>query len=201
MIAYRLLKHSKLTVIALGLIHGVGCTTLPPADRDLSKSDEALVCAGAPYDEFDFWIGDWDIVQTVSSSGGKALTFPASNSVRKSENGCTITENWKGVTQLFWYGMTEPESIWGYSARRVDTKTGQWALNWMDSQNPYFGPPFVGEFESGVGLFIQESETRTTRIRFEPMDNGTVEWSLDMIPKGQTDPVILWRMTMVRTEG
>ena len=154
-------------------------------------------CSGGVYDQFDFWVGDWTIEQRVHQADGSVETYPATTSVRRSADGCTLTENWRGTTRLFWYGMDEPEEIWGYSVRRVDPKTGQWAISWIDAKNAMtFGEPFVGGFADGIGTFYQEAEQRRGRIRFRPQADGSVLWDLATLPPGRPDWHMLWEMRM-----
>lgn len=162
-------------------------------------STSALVvalCSGGVYDQFDFWLGDWTVEQRVHQLDGTVETFPATTRVRRSADGCTVTENWRGLTRLFWYGMGAPEEIWGFSVRRVDPATGRWAISWIDAKKPGFDLPYVGGFVGGVGTFYQESDQHRGRIRFLPQSDGTVLWDLATQPAGGTNWRVLWEMRM-----
>ena len=48
-------------------------------------------CCTANHQQFDFWVGDWDVYDT----GGKKV---GENKIEKLENDCIVSENWKGTT-------------------------------------------------------------------------------------------------------
>ncbi len=89
-------EHERFTV-ALGI-----------AERAANPCHEA-----GPHDDFDFWVGDWD----VYSNGRKG----ARNVITKEMNGCFVRESYSG-------GGTVGESINYY-----DPETGRWKQNWVDS--------------------------------------------------------------------
>lgn len=89
-------EHDRF-VVALGI-----------AERAANPCHEA-----GPHDDFDFWVGDWD----VYSGGQKG----ARNIITKEMNGCFLRESFAG-------GGTMGESINYY-----DPETGRWKQNWVDS--------------------------------------------------------------------
>ena len=76
--------------------------------------------------EFDFWVGDWDVRPTGTTTG------PASrNRVTLEENGCVVQEHWDGQG-----GST------GQSFNLFDRSTGKWRQTWVDNgggQHDYVG--------------------------------------------------------------
>ena len=72
-----------------------------------------LPCEGMPrFDEFDFWVGEWD----VHTKDG---TFAGHNSIAKAENGCLMVEKWEGAS-----GGT------GMSVNYLEHSSGQWVQIW-----------------------------------------------------------------------
>ena len=154
------------------------------------------LCNGGVYDQFDFWLGQWIIEQRIHRPDGTIESYPAQTSVTRSTDGCVITEHWRGTTRLFWYGMEQPQTLWGYSVRRVDPATGNWLISWIDGKSPRFAAPFVGGFEGQQGSFYQEGAHRRGRIRFVRQPNGTVYWDLATSAAESDDWRILWEMHM-----
>ena len=78
--------------------------TLPPVHR----------CAGEETRQFDFWIGDWDVLDKDGSRAGTNLIVPM-------YEGCLLHESWKAT------GME------GQSFNRYDVARGLWHQTWVDS--------------------------------------------------------------------
>ena len=58
----------------------------------------------------------------------------------------------------------------GVGLRSYDTKTGEWAIWWVDGRMPHspLDPPVKGHFENGVGNFYSDDTLRgkTIRVRY-----------------------------------
>ena len=76
-------------------------------------------CTSAVHQQFDFWLGEWD----VTPNGQTATTSaPAGrNSIKKEHGGCVVVERWSGGN------MT------GSSFNIYDRSTGDWVQTWVDS--------------------------------------------------------------------
>jgi len=72
-------------------------------------------CKGEAFDDFDFWVGEWDVY-------GKAGTLAGTNSITKDEYGCLLVERWKSAG-----GIT------GQSYNFVDLATGKWRQVWVSA--------------------------------------------------------------------
>src|SRR5215469_9182743 len=84
----------------------------------LDKADHnAFPCKYKPeYQQFDFWIGEWDVKQTgIDQQVG-------SSSIQKILDGCVVLENWTGGI-----GGT------GKSLNIYDSNTNKWEQYWVDS--------------------------------------------------------------------
>ena len=49
-------------------------------------------CCDETHQQFDFWIGDWIILNSLGNMAGE-------NKVSKIEDGCIITEHWTGMKE------------------------------------------------------------------------------------------------------
>jgi hypothetical protein len=156
----------------------------------------ARLCDGGLFDQFDFWLGEWSIEQHVHQPDGTIESYPARTNVTRSADGCVITEHWRGTTRLSWYGMERPETLWGYSVRRVDPATREWLISWIDEKSPRFAAPFIGGFKGDQGIFFQEGAKRRGRIRFIRRRDGTIHWDLATSPSAGDAWRMLWEMDM-----
>lgn len=71
-------------------------------------------CAGAPYTDFDFWLGEWSVYDEAGT------TLQGHNSITSAEDGCLLIERWTGAG-----GST------GQSYNFYDPTTGQWRQVWV----------------------------------------------------------------------
>jgi len=72
-------------------------------------------CSDTVFHDFDFWLGEWD----VYGPNGK---LAGTNSIRKEEYGCLLTEHWTNAG-----GQT------GQSYNFVDLATGKWRQVWVSA--------------------------------------------------------------------
>lgn len=73
-------------------------------------------CQSAPYKQFNFWVGEWEVLDTNSNVIGH-------NSILKKENNCLIHENWKSTK-----GFT------GESFNYFDSSDSTWNQLWIGQQ-------------------------------------------------------------------
>jgi tetratricopeptide (TPR) repeat protein len=104
----------------------------------VDKADAmAHPCAHQPeYRQFDFWIGDWDVVATQGHD-------PAgTSSIQLILDKCVLLENWTGGSS-------------GKSFNHYDTTTKKWIQDWVDNQSN--SVHFEGNLENGVMSFYADS--------------------------------------------
>lgn len=70
-------------------------------------------CAGAPYDQFDFWIGEWDVFTPDGKKAGDNVIAPE-------EGGCVLVERWADM-----------RSGTGQSYNFYDPGLGKWRQVWV----------------------------------------------------------------------
>jgi tetratricopeptide (TPR) repeat protein len=90
----------------------------PAFQKTIARADAiAHPCVHLPeYRQLDFWIGEWDVVNTQGQS------LAGASSVQLILDQCVILENWTG-------GGT------GKSFNHYDTRLKKWIQDWVDSQS------------------------------------------------------------------
>lgn len=73
-------------------------------------------CCGEAYKQFDFWIGDWNVLDTEGNQVGE-------NQISKIEGNCILLEQWTGAK-----GTT------GTSHNYYDRSDGTWNQLWIDNK-------------------------------------------------------------------
>lgn len=90
-------------------------TSSAPAPAAAAAPAQPPPCSDPVFRDFDFWLGEWD----VYGSKGK---LAGTNSIRKEEYGCLLTEHWVNTA-----GQT------GQSYNFVDLVTGKWRQVWVSA--------------------------------------------------------------------
>lgn len=133
-------------------------------------------CAAAPFRQFDFWVGDWDVFDTRTGE-------PAGHSlVERLYDGCAIRENW-----------SEP-GYTGGSLNHYSAADGLWRQTWTDSQGAW--REFVGGMDGGRMVLVWrvpsprgKAGDRRVRMTFTPNPDGSVRQYSDT----STDAGRTWR--------
>ena len=125
------------------------------------SAQPARDCTAAEYRQFDFWIGEWEVVQ---GSGKPAGT----NRITSIHGGCALHEDWRGAG-----GFT------GSSLNIYDRERKRWHQTWVDSSGGRLR--LEGAFADGsmtmAGTTVEAGppEKRTLqRIRWTPQPDGRV---------------------------
>ncbi len=107
---------------SLAALSLAACATAPDAVAQNSGSAAPAApqaqkppCTDPAFDDFDFWVGDWDVYQADGKLAG-------TNSIRKEEYGCLLVERWVNAG-----GIT------GQSYNFVDLATGKWRQVWVSA--------------------------------------------------------------------
>jgi hypothetical protein len=132
-------------------------------------------CTG-PARTFDFWIGEWDVLNRNRPEGDPRWydTGTATDRVYPVAAGCGIVEHWRGHA----YG----EFLLGFSLRAFDPGTGQWtlALLWPTGGEPRWGE-LRGGFRHNRGEFFShtlnaEGDTVVNRFTFSDITSNSLRW-------------------------
>lgn len=81
----------------------------------LTFSQSQCPCCTSDHDAFDFWIGEWEVYDTLGSKVGE-------NTILQLEDNCLITEHWRGSK-----GTT------GRSMNYFNSADSTWNQIWVDN--------------------------------------------------------------------
>ena len=134
-------------------------TPVPPLSADVSLSlvpldayglgAAAHGCTGAPYRQFDFWLGRWDVFSGTTLAG--------TNEVKSRVDGCVVEENW-----------TSAGAGRGRSLNAYDAATGTWSQFWVGSGGCQFSVILMeGGFANG-SMTMQGSRTQPEGFLIAP---------------------------------
>jgi len=123
----------------------------PPADDPTGRHD------------FDFLAGQWKVHHRRLKAGtDEWVEFDGTCANRALMDGSTNVEE---------HALDSPSGAYrAVGLRAYDSKTGQWAIWWLDGRYPHptLDPPVKGRFEKGVGTFTSDyvQDGRPMRVRF-----------------------------------
>jgi hypothetical protein len=200
--------------IAFGLAVALGCgergimdpaPSVPEPLSDLAPASALLPldvfgvgplgghpCSAAPYRDFDFWVGNWDVF------GGSSQTLAGTNVVKSLLDGCLVEENWTGA-----FGFR------GRSLNAFDHASRTWSQMWVDQGGCPTGVILIeGGLVNGAMLMAGTRAqpegfliappcgpppgvvafTRTNRIRWTPLASGSVLQQLQATNNGDPLP-------------
>ncbi len=132
-------------------------------------------CQGE-YRQFDFWIGEWDVLSRNRPTDESRWydTGMATARVYPVVAGCGMVEHWRGHA----FG----NFLVGFSLRAFNPQSGQWnlALLWPNSGEPRFGE-MAGGFRHNRGEFYSgglsaDGDTTLTRFSFSDVTPNSVRW-------------------------
>jgi hypothetical protein len=104
--------------------------------------------------DFDFLVGEWR-----SHSRRLKERLAGSNEWEEFEGTIVSRRLMDGFANVDDTVFHTPEGIYrGVAPRAYDSKTGQWAIWWIDGRNPFgnLDPPVKGRFVNGIGTFYAE---------------------------------------------
>ncbi len=128
-----------------------GASSTVPA-RPCEQRDE--------FNEFDFWLGQWDVHLENGTYAGK-------NKIEKSQAGCALIENWLGAAG-------NP----GMSINYFDVATNEWVQVWSDAGGSQInirgGLTDKGMLLEGQISYVSNNLTAPFRALWTPLDDGRV---------------------------
>ena len=126
--------------------------------------------------QFDFWIGEWDVLNRNRPAEENRWydTGTATARVYPVVAGCGLVEHWRGHA----YG----DFLEGFSLQAFNPQLGQWelVLLWPNSGPPRFGE-LAGGFRHSRGEFYSrgltaEGDTTVTRFSFSDVTPNSLRW-------------------------
>ncbi len=117
-------------------------------------------CMTAPYHEFDFWIGRWDVQ-------GQTGAVVGHNDVTVEQDGCLLVEHWS----------TTPGGQTGSSFNYYDVRDKKWHQLYIDnSGNAGAFPALTGEFTNGrMVMLTADANNILSRWTWYVMEPGKVK--------------------------
>ncbi|MEE8583429.1 MAG: hypothetical protein V3T83_01115, partial [Acidobacteriota bacterium] len=132
-----------------------------------AASDSPSPCPELEAHQFDYWIGDWEVVNKfIQDDGSWQVQGRATNRVYPVLDGCAIIEHWEGALGQ--------RPLYGFSIRAFNPHSRQWdlLLNWPSPNRPTFGK-LQGVFTHGRGEFFSTragQDGKEMRIRYSFAD-------------------------------
>lgn len=117
-------------------------------------------CTPAAFRQFDFWIGEWDVVNQRPPAG---RTPPTSRSrISRILDGCAVLEEYE-----------TPNGYAGKSLNFHDAKAGRWNQVWIDNGGT---PLFLAGGLQGASMVLRDKPASgpINRITWTPMEGGKV---------------------------
>ncbi|MFW6079246.1 MAG: hypothetical protein ACODAE_06480 [Gemmatimonadota bacterium] len=143
-----------------------------PAESSFSAPTH---CTHSRARDFDFWIGEWDVLNRQRPPEGVGFyeTGRSTDRVYPVVGGCGIVEHWRGDAFRF---------ILGFSIRAYDPAEDEWTivLLWPTNGRPSFGE-LRGGFRHGRGEFSfqwvrPDGDTATNRFTFSDITPNSLRW-------------------------
>jgi hypothetical protein len=154
------MKMREAARCAFVFIATLGVGPLLCATNSPKPEPKADVTASGMHD-FDFEFGNWRVHHRVKRNGNW-IEFEGTSSDRGLIDGSSNVEE-----NTFHRPTGDTHGI---ALRAYDSKTGQWAIWWVDSRDPHaaLDPPVKGRFVDGVGTFYSDGVVngKPTRTRF-----------------------------------
>jgi hypothetical protein len=147
-------------VVIMAVIGSAASAQSPSPSPSPSVSPFVSPCLAPEYRQFDFWVGDWDVLDPKGNVVG-------TNDITREYDGCVVQEHWVA---------RGPQEQRGSSFNTYDPGTKQWHQTWVDSTGGFL--LLDGAFTDG--RMVLEGEMRNRRgllkhrIAWTPLDGGRV---------------------------
>lgn len=125
-------------------------------------------CQSPEQRHFDFWVGDWEVFDTLGNKIGE-------NKIQQIENGCSLQESWKGTS-----GSN------GTSLNYFDPSDSSWNQLWLDNSGGIL--KLKGKIEK-PGLLRMSSEPsngQINQITWTQQENDDVTQQWDILKEDGT---------------
>lgn len=145
-------------------------------------------CSGTGHDEFDFWVGGWELSWPAEQMGGAPEERGSGrNRVERVLNGCVIEENFSA----------DDGSFRGHSMSVFDADAGLWRQTWVDSSAGYI--VLTGRFKDGRMILSTEPRERdgqivVNRMVFRDITRDSLRWDWQGSRDGGETWTDLWNI-------
>lgn len=127
----------------------------------VAQTDDNCKCCTENHAAFDFWIGNWKVINPDGSLAG-------TNAINKIQDNCILRENWKSAKGNFT----------GTSFNFYNVKTNKWEQLWIDNQGSSLH--LIGNRVGNQMILMTDEETNKEgkpfyhRVTWTKNDDGTV---------------------------
>lgn len=157
----------------MAVIGGTG-TAATEAPYEACKGPFTFVESTATYEDFDFWVGEW---QVVTREGGELRGY---DKIKTIHDGCVLFQEWHQMDDLFSLNGS-PNRLRGTSLTGIDA-TGKWRQLWTD--NVGSNMILTGGVEDGVmtlrseWIEIPQENGAAVKVRnlwyWHPQEDGSI---------------------------
>jgi hypothetical protein len=134
-------------------------------------------CSTPEAQQFDFWLGEWDLTWGESDQG--------TNKISKIMGGCVILEEFSGAPAMDFQGM---------SVSVFNQRTGLWHQTWVDNNGGYLD--FKGSFENGKMVLSRtatiEGKPALQRMVWYNLSENVLDWNWERSLNGGETWDVLW---------
>lgn len=189
-------SRTALALLAIAAVLGSTAPARSSQDNPTPLAEPNL----AGLHDFDFLAGSWKVRHQRLKE-----RLAGSHAWEEFDGTCTMRPLMGGYANVDDNVMELPSGTYqGVGLRSYDPKSGQWAIWWLDSRNPFgdLDPPVKGRFENGVGTFTSNDTLRgkPVRVRFtwSQITPTSAHWEQAFSPDGGKTWEVNWRMEFTR---
>jgi hypothetical protein len=168
----------------------------PPPEAGAAAPDTgaASPCAVPEARQFDFWIGEWDLVSRFLLPDGKWTEEKGTDSVRAVLDGCALYQEWKGTVA--------GQPLHGISITSYTPRDRQWQQAWSDDSGPMLYV-FTGGMEGDRMVLsrqvVADGKPVVRRQVFSNIRPDSLDWSYEQSTEaGGWTPIWTIRYTRKR---
>jgi hypothetical protein len=121
-------------------------------ERFVRILDAMRPCSDPGYRQFDFWVGDWEVIGPDGQLLGR-------NRITSVLNGCSLLENWQSVS-----------GVAGISINTYSPANGKWLQTWVDASGTLL--LLAGTITDGS--MVMTDAAGANRITWTPLEGGNV---------------------------
>ncbi|MCB0476825.1 MAG: hypothetical protein KDC84_01600 [Crocinitomicaceae bacterium] len=123
-------------------------------------------CCTDQYNQFDFWVGEWEVYDTTGNKVGD-------NSIVELEGGCILSEHWRSV-----------KGGSGRSYNFYNSSDSTWNQTWIDSQGGNLilkGQAGTDQMKLASAPFQKNGNQLQHQITWTKQEDGSVEQRWDVL--------------------
>jgi hypothetical protein len=167
----------------------------PPAvaPAPAAPAANASPCALPEMRQFDFWVGEWELVSRYRRPDGTWTDERATDSVHPVLGGCALYQEWKGVVG--------GQPIQGVSLTSYAPDQRQWQQAWSDDSGPTLYV-FTGGMEGDRIVLsrpvVVDGKSAVRRQVFQNIQPDGFDWTYEQTLDGGTTWDPLWTIRYTR---